>query len=829
LSSLPTSSSSASAPPLPFSCDLVAQSKHHVAFLCGLHRHGITFHPITETALHRYSRCWLPLVAASAPATAPPPSSFTTLQQPPPDPMPTQQYPPPNTKRLIPPPDIAWLWHCHRLAPAQYQAYCERHHGGHILDPNPPFSYQHPPEGTAAAPQTQQDEDASCFGCDDDPADNSDDDTVRNEEEEDAKISTQVAWRAMFPNVPFFLAPTATTATPPSKATEAGNWNGATSSSSRAIRTIVDGNNTNHNHHQKHNDRISSTRTTTMSLDGYDIGASARVQANFLWQVSGPCFADTNFLNEGVQNYYKFLKLKSNCSDNYLPLVPTYQCDLMWHTHMLYSTVLYNSDCRRIRGALFHHDDSLTDRSAGGKLDLAYAATCRLWQSTYGKGDYAVPGGMYRGEPPSAYYETDVWTPGVGYDAGDRVAMTIAKRTKTNFNRTTAMTGSTSTGVDINAKVVWEFRNDKDTTTGWTAFSSAHQHAFETEYQLWLASAIVTIESGRNSNDDSYTVNMRDMIQVNTQTTRQRAVRRIANSTTCNASVELPGGAATTWKFQTSNKRWRCYDLASMHALEVAYQKFLSTGRVQIQTELWLYEVDVVNMVQTNLDHDSTHQIRRRPLVAGRVDNAPVGSTPELPQVAASAQSRPWLDPETDPDAFRAANLRSRTDKSLNSNSFDSTAVFGRGTAGDGYYSLDTRDAWEILHKRLLRREQYTESELDGYECTNCLCLGCTPTARQILAKAELERKYEQLRHMAAYALAKSLAPSPDADVDEDVIKRQLDPEWLESKNKTTTTETPNHYVTFPFDYYTPFIHGAAGCGGGGSRDSGAGCGYDII
>ena len=112
-------------------------------------------------------------------------------------------------------------------------------------------------------------------------------------------------------------------------------------------------------------------------LDGFDIAASSECQANFLWQVSGPRFADDDFLEQGVENYYKFLLLKNYSS---LPLVPTYQIELTWHTHMLVNTGNYNKGCICLHGSTFHHDDSLNDRTQGSKLDLTFQATTQLWK-----------------------------------------------------------------------------------------------------------------------------------------------------------------------------------------------------------------------------------------------------------------------------------------------------------------------------------------------------------------------------------------------------------------------------------------------------------------
>ena len=85
------------------------------------------------------------------------------------------------------------------------------------------------------------------------------------------------------------------------------------------------------------------------------------------------------------------------------------QIDMMWHTHMLSSIAGYNSDCKTIMGSTLHHDDSFVDRSKGGILDLSYQSTKQMWLNEFGT-EYAVEGGMYRGEPPASYYSAE-WQP----------------------------------------------------------------------------------------------------------------------------------------------------------------------------------------------------------------------------------------------------------------------------------------------------------------------------------------------------------------------------------------------------------------------------------
>lgn len=147
-------------------------------------------------------------------------------------------------------------------------------------------------------------------------------------------------------------------------------------------------------------------------LGGFDILESCKRQAAFLWQVSGSRFSNEDFLKEGVDNYYKFLHLtealKASSPSSNRPqfIVPTYQIDLMWHTHMLTSINQYHADCMRINKRKLEHDDSLTDRTDGSVLDKNFKDTCKLWKKVYDQ-EYRVKGGMYRGEPPKEYFTTN--------------------------------------------------------------------------------------------------------------------------------------------------------------------------------------------------------------------------------------------------------------------------------------------------------------------------------------------------------------------------------------------------------------------------------------
>lgn len=281
-----------------FSVDLVADALKHIEFLRGVHKQGVTLQNPSCESLHRYVDLWLPMVAKK------------------------------GDRPLIPPPDIAWFWHCHRLAPYEYENYVMKRFGK-IVEANPPFQFQAPSyQGTHS----------------------------------EASISSMQCWATDYPNEPFFIE------------------------SKQDCQTAV-------------SDKICPCKDF---LDGFDLLSSTLRQVEFLWQISRPCFQDLDFLKEAVFKYYCFLKLPVS----HLPNVPTYQIDLIWHTHMLSSLSKYHSDCLKIRHHKLNHDDSLNDRAPGSKLYFSCEETKRKWSNAYTE-NYCVSGSMYRGEPPLEFYDSD--------------------------------------------------------------------------------------------------------------------------------------------------------------------------------------------------------------------------------------------------------------------------------------------------------------------------------------------------------------------------------------------------------------------------------------
>ena len=379
----------------------VDDAKKHLEFLRGLHALGITMRPVTNKMLDRYVNRWLPLLAGQREVATDTSTSSSIM--------------------MIPPPDVAWLWHCHRLAPRDYEAYALLHFE-FVVEPCPSFVYQL--DSDAANRRSEHEESIM-------PKDEADVKMLFVEMAEAAAF-TKNEWSRMYPSDPFFLS-------------LEDDDEGSHFLNYPKVNKVL-----------SNEEFIIKWRKT---LGGYDLIASAACQASFLWQVSGPRFLDDAFLEAGIEEYYKFLLLKND--SKVLPLVPTYQIDLMWHTHILVNCRQYAEDCARIRGGPFHHDDSLNDREPGAKLDQAFIATSNLWKKTYGT-EYYADGGMYRGEPPTAFYDAANWNVNAGADAGDgMVIVPLVKVSPLSKNRHGILVGgSASAGSNAVDVALWANPSD---------------------------------------------------------------------------------------------------------------------------------------------------------------------------------------------------------------------------------------------------------------------------------------------------------------------------------------------------------------------------------
>eukprot|EP00898_Chlorokybus_atmophyticus_P007775 jgi/Chlat1/799/Chrsp104S01261 len=128
----------------------------------------------------------------------------------------------------------------------------------------------------------------------------------------------------------------------------------------------------------------------------YDIKGAALRQADFIYQVALPHYADTHtFLPSAVTRYHQFCYLHSLHPT--ICLVPAFDIDLVWHAHMMHP-MEYARETTMWGGRVFGHDDTMNDRRQGSKLDLAAEDSRKLWTSYFWDA-YDVNGSMLRGSP----------------------------------------------------------------------------------------------------------------------------------------------------------------------------------------------------------------------------------------------------------------------------------------------------------------------------------------------------------------------------------------------------------------------------------------------
>ncbi|XP_004299821.1 PREDICTED: uncharacterized protein LOC101299090 isoform X1 [Fragaria vesca subsp. vesca] len=133
----------------------------------------------------------------------------------------------------------------------------------------------------------------------------------------------------------------------------------------------------------------------------YDLVSAVKRQISLFHQVSGAYVKNDIFLKEAVARYKGFLHLiKRNRQLSVKRFcVPTYDIDLIWHSHQLYPAA-YCKDLKTILGKVLQHDDTDSDRTKGNKLDVAFSGTTKQWEETFGS-RYWRAGAMYRGSTPS--------------------------------------------------------------------------------------------------------------------------------------------------------------------------------------------------------------------------------------------------------------------------------------------------------------------------------------------------------------------------------------------------------------------------------------------
>uniref|UniRef100_A0A1J3FCN7 Glycine-rich domain-containing protein 2 n=1 Tax=Noccaea caerulescens TaxID=107243 RepID=A0A1J3FCN7_NOCCA len=132
----------------------------------------------------------------------------------------------------------------------------------------------------------------------------------------------------------------------------------------------------------------------------YDLVSAVKRQTPFYYQVSRDHVHNDAFLQEAVARYKAFLYLIKRNRERSIKLfcVPTYDIDLLWHTHQLHA-LSYCNDLTKMIGKVLEHDDTDSDRSKGKKLDTGFSGTTAQWEETFGR-RYWKAGAMNRGDTP---------------------------------------------------------------------------------------------------------------------------------------------------------------------------------------------------------------------------------------------------------------------------------------------------------------------------------------------------------------------------------------------------------------------------------------------
>ncbi|CAJ2647285.1 unnamed protein product [Trifolium pratense] len=133
----------------------------------------------------------------------------------------------------------------------------------------------------------------------------------------------------------------------------------------------------------------------------YDLISAAKRQSPFFYQVSRPYIKHDLFIKEAEARYKGFLYLIKRNKEKGINrfCVPTYDIDLIWHSHQLHP-VSYSKDLNEALGKVLEHDDTDADRTKGKKLDVGFSGTTKQWEDTFGT-RYWKAGALYKGNAPS--------------------------------------------------------------------------------------------------------------------------------------------------------------------------------------------------------------------------------------------------------------------------------------------------------------------------------------------------------------------------------------------------------------------------------------------
>ncbi|KAG5528146.1 hypothetical protein RHGRI_028924 [Rhododendron griersonianum] len=243
---------------------------------------------------------------------------------------------------LVVPLDCEWVWHCHRLNPVRYKSDCVELYG-RILD-------NHNVVSSIQGSSKRETEQTWNELYPNEPYD------FPMKKQRSFKIESEQTWNKLYPNEPYdFDLPS-------------GFF-----------------------------EKVSGDGKYTQ----YDLLSAVQRQVPFFYQVSRPHMDNDLFLEAAVARYKGFLHLIKRNMERSLNrfCVPTYDVDLIWHSHQL-QPACYCKDLKGILGKVLEHDDTDSDRSKGKKLDSGFSDTTKQWEDTFGT-RYWRAGAMYRGSAPS--------------------------------------------------------------------------------------------------------------------------------------------------------------------------------------------------------------------------------------------------------------------------------------------------------------------------------------------------------------------------------------------------------------------------------------------
>ncbi|XP_076911575.1 glycine-rich domain-containing protein 1-like [Bidens hawaiensis] len=158
---------------------------------------------------------------------------------------------------------------------------------------------------------------------------------------------------------------------------------------------------------EPYNINLTLSNKFSKNIDGsanhtkYNLLLAIKRQIPFFYQVSRSHMNTNQYLEAAVARYKGFLHLIKRNKERSITCfcVPTYDIDLIWHTHQLHPAS-YCKDLMESLGKILEHDDTDQNRGKGQKLDVGFSKTIKQWEELFGL-RYWKAGAMYRGNTPS--------------------------------------------------------------------------------------------------------------------------------------------------------------------------------------------------------------------------------------------------------------------------------------------------------------------------------------------------------------------------------------------------------------------------------------------